>query len=218
MAQVCHFDWPKQKRMTSSKALGKLMLGINSQLPPDISVISCERAADSFHAQLSAKKKNYEYFIYNSPIKSPFNDPYVWRVPYRLNLKKMKKAAAFLKGEHDFKSFCAADSQAKTTVRYVYKLGVNVLNKYPSRFRFIEAGSKKQEARSICISIVGNGFLKQMVRNIVGTIVDVGRGRTTLTEFKKILKAKDRRRAGMTAPAKGLFLKKVDYSHNGKMP
>ena len=192
MGQVAHFDVSQAPFDPS-----KLLHGFNSLLPEDISVLSLKAVPGDFHAQLSAKRKIYEYRIFNSAIRDPFLQEYSWRIPYPLDLAKMKKAAKMLVGEHDFRAFCASDSKAKTTVRKVY--------------RIVIASPEGAKQSDIIISITGSGFLKQMVRNIVGTLVDVGRGRMTVVEFQKGFKSCDRRRTGRAAPAKGLFLKDVIY-------
>jgi tRNA pseudouridine38-40 synthase len=244
LCQVCHFDVPSEKIPKSIKAnLSKLVLGLNTSLPDDIVVSHCKFVKDDFHSQLSAKRKRYVYHILNSYVPSPFYEDYTWRVPYKLNIERMKKAATYLKGQHDFASFCASDSTAKTTVRKVYSLSISCVILRRSRrilmiphdtsvrFSTSEAKNLKNDseilrgvypersrraqndkyAKQISISITGNGFLKHMVRNIVGTLVDVGRGRLKPTDVKRILQSHDRRKAGMTAPAKGLFLERVTY-------
>ncbi len=203
LGQVCHFD------LSDSPIPEKLFLGLNSLLPPDIAIIDVQIVPETFHAQKSVRKKIYDYFIFNSPIHSPFLKDTVWQVPYKLDIARMKQAARLLVGEHDFRAFCASGSSVKTTVRRIYGVKISV----GANFMFAHLMGRRQDSplRMIKISVTGNGFLKQMVRNIVGTLVDVGKGRTTLMQFKKILKSQDRRRAGMTAPAKGLFLRGVIY-------
>lgn len=197
LGQVAHFDLSDKSDM-SDWSDKKILKSINSQLPDDIVVTNIEKVPGTFHAQKSAKKKSYDYFIYNSAISNPFIKDYVWQVVYPLDIKKIKKAAKLLVGEHDFKSFCAANTATKTTVRRIF--GVRV------------SGSRAPSPEPlICISITGNGFLKHMVRNIVGTLVGIGRGQMRLTEFKKGFKSCDRRKMGMAAPAKGLFLREVEY-------
>lgn len=188
LGQVCHFD------IEEGGATPPLQRGLNSLLPPDISVIAAEPVSDTFHAQKSAKKKIYEYRIHNSFLRSPFLHEYFWQIPYPLDVKKMKMAAKYLVGKHDFQAFCASGSSVKTTVRRVYGIVIS-----------------KSEGDLILITITGSGFLKQMVRNIVGTLTDVGRGKILPLQVKKILKSRDRRKAGPTAVAKGLILKSVIY-------
>lgn len=181
----------------------KLVLAINSQLPDDIAVSKAELVSQTFHAQRSAKKKQYNYYILNSPLRSPFLDETVWRITPPLDLKKMRRAARCLVGTHDFKAFCASDSSVKTTVRRIYKITLSSLISSP----YFKGGV----GGVMQISVTGNGFLKHMVRNIVGTLVDVGRGRIAAKDVKKILQSRDRRQAGKNAPARGLLLVRVEY-------
>jgi len=217
LGQVCHFDLPVSRRANS---LHKIIFGLNSLLPEDISIIDGQIVNENFHSLKSAKRKIYDYTLLNSPLRFPFLHDYVWRHPYPLDIKKMRRAAKLLVGEHDFKAFCAADSTVKTTVRRVYRLSVttSLINGRPHRvaptkslFFPVGAALRGCPPRLIKITIIGNGFLKHMVRNIVGTLAGVGRGKMTWTEFKKVFKGKDRRKAGITAPAKGLVLREVVY-------
>lgn len=193
LGQVCHFDLPMDVEWSRNNGkLKRFVLSLNSLLPADIVILAVKSVSNSFHAQKSAKKKSYDYYIFNSPLRNPFLEEYSWQVASPLSIGKMRRGAKILIGEHDFRAFCASGSSVKTTVRKVYGITIHP----PPLIR---------------ISITGNGFLKQMVRNIVGTLVDVGKGKTTLFQFRKILKSRDRRLAGKTAPAKGLFLRRVEY-------
>lgn len=193
LCQVCHFDLPEESQFTDKKKLPKLAYGLNSLLPDDIVISNIEQVPLSFHAQKSAKRKIYEYTILNSFTRSPFLSDYSWQIPYPLDIKKMRQAAKILIGEHDFKAFCASGSSVKSTVRRIYRLKISL------------------KKHLICISIEGNGFLKQMVRNIVGSLVEIGKKKMTLVEFHKGFQSTDRSQLGPTAPAKGLILKKVIY-------
>lgn len=188
LGQVCHFDVLKEVEIR------KLVYGLNSVLPDDIAATHLERVSADFHAQKSARRKTYDYYLLNSSVRSPFLKDFSWQVPYPLDLQKMKKAAKLLVGEHDFKSFCASDSTVKTTARKIYRIDIN-----------------RGRLPLLCISITGSGFLKHMVRNMVGTLVEIGRGKMTLTQFKKAFKSRDRRQMARTAPAKGLFLMHVEF-------
>ena len=198
LGQVAHFD------VEGEINFPKFIHSLNSLLPDDIGIISAKKVPGTFHAQLTAKKKTYVYTLLNSRMRSVFLNDTVWQVIPSLDIKAMKKAAKYLIGIHDFKSFCAADSTAKTTVRKIYKI---TITKIPPRPPLKKGGW----GDLIQISITGNGFLKQMVRSIVGTLVEVGRGKRSVSDFQKILKACDRKKAGKTAPAKGLMLKEVIY-------
>ncbi|OGP10377.1 MAG: tRNA pseudouridine(38-40) synthase TruA [Deltaproteobacteria bacterium GWA2_45_12] len=196
--QVAHFD----VEPFSMKPIN-LLMGLNSSLPADISVLKVQIVPSSFHAQRSVKKKVYQYTIFNSSIPSPFLTEYSWRVPYPLNIPAMRRAAKVLVGRHDFKSFCASDSNVKTTVRRVDNILIRTGE--PCVRPYSTGGA------IITLTFTGPGFLKHMVRNMVGTLVDVGRGKLTEKDIQKILKSRDRKKAGMTAPAYGLVLKKVMY-------
>ena len=186
--QVAHFKTRSQMDIrTMQKAL-------NSLLPPDIVIQKLEEADDDFHARKYSKSKVYEYRILNRNLRSAFQRGYVWYIPQKLNLKEMKKATQSLVGEHDFSAFRTVGSPTRTAVR-----------------RVIRAEWKRQRDGSIRFEIEANGFLKQMVRSIIGTLVEIGRGRMNAADFGKILESRDRRKAGPTAPAQGLFLKEVKY-------
>lgn len=166
---------------------------LNSLLPEDIHIKDVEEVDEAFHARFSAKGKIYEYRILNGGIPSPFHRHFSWFVPGRLDLVRMRKAAMKLVGRHDYSSFCSACSMHTTTIRDIYEVTV---------------GGK---GGLVVIRIEANAFLRQMVRNIVGTLVEVGRGRMTPSQFGDILEARDRRLAGIAAPAQGLFLVRVNY-------
>jgi len=167
---------------------------LNSMLPADIVIKTVEEADEGFHARRDAKSKVYEYRILNRGIRSAFDREYAWHVPQRLDLKMMKKATKALLGEHDFSSFRSVGTPTKTAVRRIFR-----------------AAWKKDRAGFLRFEVEATGFLKQMVRAIVGTLVEVGRGKISLEELKRILESKDRKKAGPTAPARGLFLKEVKY-------
>ncbi|MCK5450424.1 MAG: tRNA pseudouridine(38-40) synthase TruA [Candidatus Omnitrophica bacterium] len=166
---------------------------LNRVLPDSIVIIEAEEVSLNFHSRFDAKSKIYKYYIINTDHRDPFSAKYSWRVPYTLNMALMKREADVLEGEHDFKSFQASDKTERTSIREIRYV------------RVIKKNSK------IIIEIKGNGFLYNMVRNIVGTLIDIGRGHLPPGSMKKILKAKDRTQAGPTAPAKGLFLMKIEY-------
>jgi tRNA pseudouridine38-40 synthase len=168
--------------------------GLNSLLPPDIVVRSVEEAPPDFNAQRLARRKTYLYVILNRDVPSAFHRNYSWHYPVPLDPEAMQGAAQRLVGKKNFASFQAADADTSNPVREVFRADW-FAERAPFLYFAIEAG----------------GFLKQMVRNIVGTLVDVGRGKISPGEFERILKAEDRRQAKMTAPPQGLFLLKVEY-------
>ncbi len=165
---------------------------LNNILPKDISVLAAEEVDIDFHSRYSAHRKTYRYYIYPSKIRSPFYKDISYQVKYKLDIDKMKNEIKYLEGRHDFCGFMSSGSSVKTTVREIY------------RAELYEEGDR------IVVELEGNGFLYNMVRIIVGTIVDIGRGRIK-ESLKVIIQSKDRNRAGHTAPAQGLFLKNVEY-------
>lgn len=169
------------------------LFGLNSLLPPDIRIKKVELVDDGFHACFSAKKKTYMYVILNRMMPSALLRNFSWHVPYVLDVEKMNRASSLLVGTNDFAAFRASLCSRKNTVRTVY-----------------EAYWYKKEDRLIFM-ITANGFLHNMVRIIVGTLVDVGRGKLSEEDFQKILSSRDRRRAGQTAPPQGLYLYEVYY-------
>ncbi len=180
--------------------VAKIKSALNSLLPKEIRIVKVETKPKSFHARYDAKKKTYEYLIYNGDEVPPQILGKVWHVRQKLDLKAMKQAAKYLVGKHDFSSFCASGSDDKDKVRKLYQVSIK--------------GKKtliNNSSPVISLIFKGNGFLYKMVRNIVGTLVEVGLGKRKLEEIKQILKAKARKRAGRCAPGQGLCLLKVSY-------
>lgn len=187
MAQAAHF------RTKSPITLEKIRIALNGLLPTPICVTSVEEAAPDFHAIRGAKSKTYRYVIWNSPARPALQRLRVWHVWDRLNLTAMRKAASYLVGRHDFSAFRGAQSDTKTSVRQ------------------ITSASVRKKGREVHIELSGNGFLKYMVRNIVGTLVEIGRGKRAAAEIAEILGSGDRKKAGATAPAFGLYLVQIVY-------
>ena len=221
LAQVAHIHLPQ----TVHESFKDLRYSLNSILPPDLGVLKIEVVSKNFHAIRSAKKKTYLYQIWNSPIKPVLERRWVWPVPHPLDVKAMKKAARHLLGKHDFRAFEGAQAGAVTKVRTLYRIMLGkgscrggTLRCWPLIVGQPAEGSPPSPpfATLISIEITGNGFLKHMVRNIVGTLVEVGLGKRTPQEMKKILQSKDRRQAGQTAPAQGLLLKSVNYGRSAR--
>jgi len=167
---------------------------LNSLLPRDIIIHDCRQAVGTFHARYDAQSKIYNYKILNRPMPAAIGRQYAWFIRKKLSLEAMRTAGMHIIGEHDFKSFEGAGSPRSSTVR-----NVMMVNLVESR------------ADSLIFEIEANGFLRFMVRNIVGTLVEVGLGKITPDGFKRILESKDRSQAGATAPAHGLYLVKVKY-------
>ena len=188
LGQVAHFKTESRMEVSS------IQRALNSLLPRDIAVRKAEEVGEGFHARKEARSKVYEYRILNREIRSVFDRGYAWHVPHKLDLERMKQAAKVLIGEHDFSSFRSVGSPTRTPVR-----------------RVMRTGWRRSRGGFICFEIKANGFLKQMVRAVVGTLVEVGKGKMDVEDFRRILESKNRRMAGPTAPAHGLFLKEVKY-------
>jgi tRNA pseudouridine38-40 synthase len=171
----------------------KFQFILNTKLPKDIRIKRSWQVSKDFHSRFSAKGKRYVYRIYNSPSASALMGRFTMHVPENLDINKMCEAAEFIKGTHDFKAFCAAGSQVKTTVRTVYKLDI----------------TKKDEL--IEITVEGNGFLYNMVRIIAGTLIEVGKNKKSPGDVKEIIEGKARKAAGMTADPQGLTMDEVFY-------
>ena len=188
LGQVANF------RTESRLPLDALKRGTNSLTPDDIVIRHIEEVGGEFHARYGARSKLYEYRILNSLVPSPMERNFSWHIAHSLDLGTMRRAAGALLGTHDFSSFRSAKSDNLNPVRTLMTLDI-----------------EKKDDHMIVIRVRSNGFLKQMVRNIVGSLVDVGRGRITPDDFEAIRDARDRTKAGMAAPPHGLFLVEVEY-------
>lgn len=168
--------------------------GLNSLLPDDIVIRSCEPMDDAFHARFSARRKTYRYHILNRPLPSAIRRRFAWHIRKPLGIDSMRRAAACILGEHDFKSFEGTGSPRAHTIRTVMAADVH-----------------EKEDGLVVFEITADGFLRYMVRNLVGTLVDVGLSKTSVDAFQQILDSKNRDAAGATAPPHGLFLVEVGY-------
>ena len=195
--------------LTASIPEANLLRALNRALPASIRVQSAARMPEDFHARHSAQAKTYEYRIFRGEICPPWQARYVYAFAAPLNVPAMQRAAATVRGEHDFTSFAATDPDRLH--RLERESGAEDA---PSNVRSLHSSEWVQdEAGSLLIYRVrGNGFLHHMVRNLVGTFLEVGRGNLTETCLPAILAAGKRDGAGPTAPARGLFLVSVDYS------
>ena len=185
--QVAHIN------TSTTIPLNGLWRGLNALLPDDIVIRSVETVTADFHARKSAKAKTYLYCIDNGPQPNPLTRLYSWNIRKNLDISTIYKAADLLQGTHDFISFKAADGETATSVRTINKI------------RIWKRGSY------LFIMIKANGFLKNMVRIIVGTLVEIGAGKRDWQSLAAILAARDRKMAGITAPGKGLMLRTVYY-------
>jgi tRNA pseudouridine38-40 synthase len=198
LGMVAHVEIPKAE---FKMPVARLALALNAFLPDDIRVLSATRAPENFHARFDATGKQYRYFVWNHPAMNPLLQKRVWHFPMKLDMAKMRSAAKLFLGKHDFKSFAGTRS---------YEMESNV--------RTLTRCDIKKSGAQLTFIIEGDGFLYKMCRGIVGTLVQVGQGKIPLAKMVDILASKDRRAAGMTAPAHGLVLWKVFYqpqSHRG---
>ena len=187
--QVAHF------KTGSSLAPRNLLLGINSLLPLDVVVKELQEVDELFHARFDVKSKLYMYQIFNAPFRSALYRNYAWHVYASLNLIKMEEGLSFLKGAHDFSSFCRKKKDD----------GLSCIRNIK------DARIEKTSPELIRIYMEANGFLRYMVRTIAGALVDVGMGKRAPEDIPLILDAKDRTKAGIKAPPQGLFLMEVKY-------
>ena len=187
LGQVANF------KTNSNIAIEKLPLAINSQLKNSIIIKNAEEVDERFHSRYNAKHKTYRYIINNSKTGTALYRNLEYCFPIKLDVAKMKEAAKYFKGEHDFKAFKSSGTSGKNSVRTIYKAVV------------------KEEGENIIIELTGNGFLYNMVRIISGTLLEVGLGKISPKEIPEIIESKDRQRAGKTLPAHGLYLVEVKY-------
>ncbi len=187
MAQCCVVD---VETTIPAKQFGR---ALNSKLPQDIVIKESSEVDPAFHPRYMAKRKTYRYQIYTGDTRDPFVGRYAYFYPRKLDVTRMKEAAEYIKGTHDFKCFCASGSAVNDTVRTIYSLEI------------------EQQGDLIAIEVCGNGFLYNMVRIIAGTLIEVGRGRFEPEHLKKVIETGERSLGGPTAPAEGLTLKEVCY-------
>lgn len=187
--QKAHFDFDQDIEKD------KLLKSINSMLPEDIYVKSIEQVSDNFHARYNATGKEYIYQI-NMGDYNPLERKYVYQHNSKLDVVEMQRAMKYLEGTHSFKAFVCADDERENYVRTLSQTNI---------IRDLKDVSK------ITLVFVGNGFMRYMVRNMVGTLIEIGEGKRRSEEIIDIIKSEDRTRAGKTAEAQGLFLKNVFY-------
>ena len=187
LAQVAHFH--SATRISPSQ----FQVALNQMLPSGIVIKECRHVDESFHARYSARGKTYRYRILNSPLPLAVGRQYMWFMKHALDVEAMQKAADHLIGEHDFKAFEGTGSPRSSTVRRINKAEFS------------------RDGDLIIFEINATGFLKFMVRNIVGTLVDVGKAKYSPDDFLSILVSLDRQKGGATAPPQGLFLVNVEY-------
>ena len=189
LGQVARFDAPPTSRIP----LHGYQRGLNAVLPRSIAILAVEPVADDFDARFSARGKLYRYSIWTAPTRAPMRDRYVWHLRHPIDAVRMQKGADCLVGRHDFNAFLASDCERKTTVRTIGRLAV------------------ARSSELVTIEVEADAFLKNMVRILVGTLCEVGWGKRAPADVQRILDGRDRRHAGITAPAQGLALVRVDY-------
>lgn len=186
-----------------------LLRALNRKLPESIRVLSAEPVAADFHARHQARAKTYEYRIFRGGICPPWIARYAWTLPWTLDVERMQAAAERVMGTHDFTSFAASDPDQAT--RLEESEGSEGCAEGRSNVRTIFASDWREQDDLLVYRVRGNGFLQHMVRNLVGTLVDVGRGQLAADDVTWILEARSRSAAAATAPARGLFLDSVEY-------
>ena len=175
--------------------LGTIIHGGNALLPPAIRILSASVVPETFDARRHASEKEYRYFLHLSPVDSPFLSRYAWHIEKPLDLDAVREGLSHLVGEHDFSSFRGQGCNAVSPVRRVFRAEV----------------AKHDVPGLISIDVAGAGFLRHMVRNIVGTVVNAGKGKHSAEHVGEILRSRDRSSAGVNAPPHGLFLWRVSY-------
>lgn len=204
----------------------KFAYALNRYMPDDVSIVDSCEVEPSFHPRHCDTRKTYEYKILCSKFPVPQLRNSMWHIPYQLDIEKMRQAASYLTGEHDFKSFACVRTDAETTVRTIYSLEVEerelfggvdscaIMKDYcvsKSHMNQVYIQSSVKEAVIYTIRVRGNGFLYNMVRIIAGTLMQVGRGQLTPEQVKVMLESMDRTVAGQTAPPQGLTLMGIEY-------
>lgn len=190
MGNIAIFD--TESRMPAEK----ISYALNQRLPEDIRIQRSEQVAPDWHPRHTASRKTYEYRIYRGEFAMPVRRLYTYFTYRPLQLDAMRRAAAFLTGEHDFKSFCQTGAQVESTVRTIYSIEL------------------EEQGAELVIRVCGNGFLYNMVRILAGTLLEVGQGKRSPESVREALAAKERAAAGPTAPAQGLTLIKYEYLEN----
>jgi tRNA pseudouridine38-40 synthase len=187
-----------------------LLRALNFKLPTQVRVVDAVEVDAVFHARFDARGKTYRYHVWNGAVVPPTHRAYVWHVPLpELDVEKMHRAARALEGTHDFAAFQSLGSELLTTERSVFSSEVRTVS--AAEDIGIAAGLAAATGTLVAYEVSGSGFLRHMVRSIVGTLVDIGRGRRDVEWMGEVLASKDRARAGQTAPAEGLFLVRVAY-------
>ncbi len=193
--QVIHFDSDIQMPEPNWKK------ALNALLPDDVRVIKAEKVKDAFHSRYDVKEKEYRYFVLNAEENDVFQRHFCWRRNGEFDIEAIQKACAQLEGRHDFSSFCSAKTDLQgDKIRTIYQAGCH------------------RDGNMIIFSFKGSGFLYNMVRILVGTLLEIGKGKSPASSIPQVIAAEDRKAAGETAPPQGLFLWNVTYSESEKNP
>ena len=190
LCQVAHF------LTTSSRPVDVIYRALQALLPKDIVVWRVEEVEFKFHSQKWALRKTYTYYFLNTPVKNPLLRLYTWWIPEKLDIQAMRECLPFIIGEKDFASFKKSGTEVKTTIRTIYDAKIEAIPNHEGLY---------------CFKITGRGFMRYMVRNIMGALVEVGRGKMTPQGFYELMEARDRSIAPPAAPPQGLVLKKIEY-------
>ncbi len=194
LGQVIHFDTDAVRTPDS------WLLGTNSQLPPDISLRWVKPVPEDFHARYGARSRRYRYVIHNSRGRSALLSQRATHFTYALDAERMHEAAQFLKGEHDFSAYRAAECQSRTPQRHLYDISV------------------ERRGECVMIEVEANAFLHHMVRNIAGVLMTIGRGKQPVEWTRTVLEGRDRRLGGVTAEPDGLYFLQVRYDESLQLP
>jgi tRNA pseudouridine38-40 synthase len=192
--QVAHFD-TEAKRPSSA-----WVRGVNALLPDSVAVLWSQEVPDDFHARYSARARTYRYELLNRPVRAALEARYVGWFHLPLDLEKMRAAAALLVGEHDFSAFRSSECQARSPLRTIQRFEIS------------------RDGETIHFVVTANAFLHHMVRNLVGTLVYVGKGKHPPEWVKELLRAKDRTKSAPTFGPEGLYLEKIDYEPRWGLP
>ena len=193
-----------------------LVRALNAHLPHAVRVLAAEEAPPAFHPRFEARAKTYRYRLWHDDVMSPFERAYAWHVPGPLDVEAMRNAARLLEGRHDFAAFQATGSSVTTTEREVAVSRIFTLRIADCGLRIreestIESAIQNPQSALLVYEITGTGFLRHMVRIIVGSLVEIGRGRQPVEWIGGVIASRDRASAGPTAPPHGLFLVRVEY-------
>jgi tRNA pseudouridine38-40 synthase len=207
--QVVHFVLKREKEWDPQK----LRKGLNSLLGTEIRVLAVKHVPLEFHAQRSAVKKQYSYYFQQGKCELPHLVPYSWWIRKKLDLEAMNEALSYFRGEHDFKPFQASGAKPGPTVRVVSEAEAVVEPiSFPALTPYGMQDTERARGFSLVrVRVIGSGFLKQMVRGLAGTLLQVGEGRRPPTCIRDILASKDRSEVGPTAPSRALWLERVWY-------